>query len=175
MSKTHPYPTGLFTWLFSLLCLIWTGCGDASDVAEHDHDHGEEANHAHAGHHHDPPHGGTVIRLGDELYHLEWVRDEEAGLMRCYVLDGHMEQFIRIDQTEIIVLVNGPDGTMLPWSFVAAENRATGETIGNTSEFQARLPELPNQNKFEGTIPEVHIQGNRFENIAFQFPEGNEG
>jgi hypothetical protein len=64
---------------------------------------------------------------------------------------------------------------MLPWSFVAAENRATGETIGNTSEFQARLPELPNQNKFEGTIQEVHIQGNRFENIAFQFPEGNEG
>lgn len=174
MNPSHRIYSISFQCLITLLCLSWVGCNQSSDSADHSHDH-EGSNNDHAGHHHDPPHGGTVIRLGDELYHLEWVKDDAANLMRCYVLDGHLEQFIRIAQNEIMVSVTEPDGTHLPWTFIAAENRATGETVGDTSEFHAPLDQLPNQNKFEGTIKEVHIQGNRFENISVRFPEGNEG
>ena len=156
-----------------VLVLTWTACGPSPDTdTQHIHN---ETGHSHEGHHHDPPHGGTVIRLGDELYHLEWVRDEAAGVMRCFILDGHMENFVRINQPAIEVEIQTPEDGLTSWTFVAAENRATGESVGNTSEFQAPLDELSDQNKFEGTIKEVHIQGNLFEKIPFQFPEGNEG
>lgn len=164
------------TWLAvcgTVLTLTWTSC-DPQPAPDAQHTH-HEAEHAHAGHHHDPPHGGTVFRLGDELYHLEWVKDEAAGVMRCFVLDGHMENFVRINQPAIEVEILNSDDSLTSWIFVAADNRATGESVGNTSEFHAPLEPLPDQNKFEGTITEVHIKGHLFERIPFQFPEGNEG
>ncbi len=38
---------------------------------------GKTAGHEHAGHKHEhhAPHGGTAVVLGDEQYHLEFVRD----------------------------------------------------------------------------------------------------
>ena len=153
----------------SVMCMI--GCGESSSnpaLAEHSHDHA-----AHA-HHHEPPHGGTVIRLGDESFHMEWVKDLEAGIMRCFIMDGHLEKFIRITQVSFDVSVHPADGPRLQWTFHAAENRATGEQVGDTSEFHAQLSALPNKNTFEGNILAVHISGQQFENVAFKYPEGNE-
>ena len=160
---------GIGAVLVSFLTLL-VSC-DPKEPEPHEH-----ALHDHSimDHHHEAPHGGSVIRLGDELFHLEWVKDTEAGLMRCYVMDGHLERFIRIAQESIEVLVDQHDGAPITWIFKAVENRATGEQIGDSSEFQAPLSVLPNQNTFAGTIREVHIQSNRFEDISFRFPEGNE-
>ena len=159
-----------FSSFVGLLLLI-IGCGGQYEKQQEGHISDE---HSHQGHHHEPPHGGTVVRLGDELFHLELVKDSHAGLMRCYVMDGHLEHFIRIAQASIEVLVEQQDGKLLTWMFTAVENRATGETLGNSSEFQAPLAALKDQNKFVATIPAVHIQNQRFENISFSFPEGNE-
>ena len=155
----------------AVMCMI--GCGKSasnSPLAEHAHDH---AAHAH-GHHHEPPHGGTVIRLGDESFHMEWVKDPEAGIMRCFIMDGHLEKFIRITQASFEVSVHPADRPKLRWTFHAAGNRATGEQVGDTSEFHAKLSALPDKNTFEGNILAVHISGQKFENVSFKYPEGNE-
>ena len=155
--------------IVSVMCMI--GCGKSASnptLAEHSHDHA-----AHS-HHHEPPHGGTVIRLGDESFHMEWVKDLEAGIMRCFIMDGHLEKFIRITQVSFDVSVHPADGPRLQWTFHAAENRATGEQVGDTSEFHAQLSALPNKNTFEGNILAVHISGQQFDNVAFKYPEGNE-
>lgn len=153
------------------LLLLVTSCGGQYEKQREGQVSHEDS---HQGHHHEPPHGGTVVRLGDELFHLELVKDSHAGLMRCYVMDGHLEHFIRIAQESIEVLVKQQDGQPLTWTFTAVENRATGEKLGSTSEFQASLDILPNQKQFEGTVREVHILKHRFEDVSFSFPEGNE-
>ena len=101
-----------------MVSMICTGC-DAPEQK-----HSSSAPH---GHHHDPPHGGSLIQLGNEQYHLELVMD-----------------------------------------------RSTGETVGDTAEFQADLAPLNGENTFEGIIQEVHIQNSSFTKIPFSFPGGNE-
>lgn len=158
--------------LIFLTLFYVSGCGtDHNQLKSENHSHDHSEHHAH---HHEPPHGGTVFRLGDELYHLEWVKDTEAGIMRCYVLDGHMENFVRIQQKAFEVSIPQADSDLLIWIFNAVENRATGEKVGDTSEFHASLSELTDQNKFEGKLLKVHIRGQEFENIDIKFPEGNE-
>ena len=43
-----------------------------------------------------PPHGGTPVVLGHEDFCLELVLDKPAGIMNAYLLDGEMENFVRI-------------------------------------------------------------------------------
>jgi hypothetical protein len=38
-------------------------------------------------HVHHPPHGGTPVVLGDEVYHLELVLDTPNGVLQAYVFD----------------------------------------------------------------------------------------
>ena len=42
------------------------------------------------------PHGGHLLELGDEEYHLEWVHDDATGLLTVYILDGAMENEVPI-------------------------------------------------------------------------------
>lgn len=170
IDQLHSQIVKLATLLATMIpCVI--GCGKQESHHQHA-DHSQK--HAVHSHHHIPPHGGTVIRLGDELAHMEWVKDTEAEIMRCYIMDGHLEQFIRIAQESFQVLVKPTNGQEFSWTFQAVENRATGEIVGNTSEFHAQLSALPDQNIFEGSIQTVHVLGRQFENITFKYPEGNE-
>ena len=38
----------------------------------------------------------TPVELGEHQYHLELLKDEEAGKMKAWILDGHLENFIRV-------------------------------------------------------------------------------
>ena len=121
-------------------------------------------------HQHVPPHGGAAVVLGKELYHLEFVLDEASAVLHCYVLDGHMENFIRIQASKLILKVE-PDETVV---LTPVASRATGESIGNTSHFSARLDWAKERKRFAAVLQEIIIQGNQFENVAFRYPEGNE-
>ena len=135
MDHLHSQMVKLATLLAMIfLCVI--GCGKKE--SHHPHADHSQTHTAHS-HHHEPPHGGTVIRLGDELFHMEWVKDTEAEIMRCYIMDGHLEQFIRIAQESFEVLIKPTNGQEVSWTFQAVENRAIGEKVGNTSEFHAQL------------------------------------
>src|SRR4051812_43392691 len=117
---------------FCVVVSLWitvsalSGCGKAPAPAA--------ASASPAKHEHTAPHGGTPIVLGNELYHLEIVRDAATGTLQAYVLDGEMENFVRVTAPAIEVAVSDGSG---PRTLVlkAVANPATGETVGDTSQF----------------------------------------
>lgn len=140
------------------LFLFLTGCKNDQ------HPHSQ-----HSQHHHEAPHGGAAVVLGEEKFHLEFVLDADASLFHCYVLDGHMERFVRIESAQIELILD--DGEKL--NLQAMPSRATGETMGDTSHFSANV-NWEKGKTFEAKIAEITVKGSRFENIVFRFPEGNE-
>jgi len=100
--------------------------------------------------------------------------NQDLTLMRCYVLDGHVEHFIRLAQEAIHCETTLSSGLTTNLVFQAIASRSTGETVGDTAEFQADLAPLNGENTFEGIIQEVHIRNSSFTKIPFSFPGGNE-
>lgn len=148
---------------------LLAGCGVENDQSA-DSAHNNHTKSSNQKHRHLPPHGGAPVALGEELYHLEFVLDEASVALHCYVLDGHMENFIRIQDPKLILKIK-PDKTVVLTPVVS---RATGESVGDTSHFSARLDWAKERKRFAAVLQEITIQGNRFENVAFLYPEGNE-
>src|SRR5688500_361660 len=117
------------------------------------------------GHTHRAPHGGTLVEVGDHAYNLELVRDPAAGKLTAYVLDGHAENFIRINAPSI-ELVAFTGGEKRPLTLRAVANPTTGETVGDTSQFEAQADWLKNTAEFPGEIPALEIRGTKFQRIA---------
>lgn len=124
------------------------------------------------GHVHRAPHGGTLIEIGEHAYNLELVRDAAAGKLVAYVLDGHAENFVRIaaPAIEFVAIVGGE---RRPITLSAVANRATGETIGDTSQFEAEAPWLKSTAEFPGTIKSLEIRGAKFNDIAVYLRKAN--
>jgi len=123
-------------------------------------------------HQNHPPHGGTPVVLGDEAFHLELVRDPGTGTLRCYVLDGEMEEFVRIGASRLTLEVER-DGGKATLALLPVADLATGETVGNTSLFEARAEWLKTTDRFKGVFRDLKIQDQTFKAVAFAFPEGN--
>ena len=124
------------------------------------------------GHHHEPPHGGTAVVLGDEEYHLEFVLDAAAGRMQVYVLSAHMEGFVRISAESLGVIVKLPNREEV-LAFKPVANTATGETVGDTSMFETQADWLKANKTFDAVLKEITIKGKTYENVEFNFPKGN--
>jgi hypothetical protein len=126
-----------------------------------------------AKHEHHPPHGGTPVVLGDEVYHVELVHDAAAGNLQAYILDGELENFIRASAPsfEIAATVNGETQTLV---LQAVPNPATGETIGDTSLFAAHADWLKTTPTFDATLKNLTIRGTTFSEVKFNFPLGND-
>ena len=148
----------------TLLTLALAGCG-----AKPDHEAGAGTD---GGHHHEPPHGGTGIVLGEEEYHVEFVLDAETGRMRAYILSAHMEGFTRTAAESFSVTANFPDRKET-LTFKAVANNATGETVGDTSQFEAQADWLRTNRQFDAVLKALTIKGRKYENVAFNFPKGN--
>jgi hypothetical protein len=123
-------------------------------------------------HHHDPPHGGTGVELGDEDYHLEFVLDAAPGKMQAYILGAHMDNFVRVSAGSFIVSANLRDREET-LAFNGVASNATGETIGDTALFEVQADWLKTNKNFDAVLKELTIQGSRYENVAFNFPKGN--
>ena len=140
--------------LVGLSALLLAGCSKSGSPSS-----------AGGGHVHTAPHGGTLIELGQHAYNLELVRDAAAGKLSIYILDGHAENFIRIAAKEIeVVAIAG--GQRRPLTLTAVANPATGETVGNTSQFEATADWLKSTAEFPGTVTAVDIRGTVFRNVA---------
>jgi hypothetical protein len=124
-------------------------------------------------HVHHPPHGGTPVVLGDEVYHLELVLDPLTGTLQVYLFDGELENFIRsaVPSIEIDATVNGVPRSLL---LAAVPNPATGETVGDTSLFQTQADWLRETKEFDGVVRSVTIRGTTFTDEKFNFPKGND-
>jgi len=152
------------------LATLLAGCGGTDDHAGHDHgnDHGHDHKHEHR-----PPHGGTAVVLGREAFHLELVRTAETGLLTCYVLDGHMESFVRIPATSLELETTVSNQTSKV-ALLPVANAATGEKPGDTSQFEAKADWLKTTTNFSGRFPSLTVRGVSFTDVTFRFPEGNE-
>jgi hypothetical protein len=154
---------GGLLFLLALAFALFVGCDRPSQ------DHG----HAHAQpHHHAAPRGGTVVTLGNEEYHLELVRDRDAGQLTAYLLDGHLDHHIRIKASAFALEARLPDGAET-LEFRAQTNRATGETVGDTATFVAEADWLRTTPAFEATLVELEVRGRTYRSIHFRFPEGH--
>lgn len=124
-------------------------------------------------HEHKPPHGGTPVVLGSEIYHLELVVDAGTGRLQAYVFDGELENFIRcaVPALTIEAKVNGTTQTLV---LAAVANPATGETVGDTSLFEGQADWLKTARDFDGTLKSITIRGTTFTEVNFNFPKGND-
>ena len=142
----------------------FTGCsGESKPAAGHE---------SHA-HHHEPPHGGTAIDLGDEEAHVEFVLDATAGRLTAYVLKPHMSGFQRLTQ-EAIELTAQVNGQAVPLTLKAVANSATGEKAGDTAQFEAQADWLKTTKTFDAEMKSITVRGKAFAGVKFNFPKGNE-
>ena len=124
-------------------------------------------------HEHHPPHGGTPVVLGDEVYHVELALDAPTGKLQAYVFDGELENFIRssVPSFEIDAIVNGaPQALVLN----AVANLATGETVGDSALFETQADWLKTTTSFDATLKSITIRGTTFADVKFNFPKGND-
>lgn len=139
------------------------GCGKKHD------DHAPRAT---GGHSHAAPHGGLLVEIGAHQYNLEFVRDPVAGKLTAYALDGHAENFVRLAQQEIALSVRRGDiGTTLVLKAVA--NPATGETVGDTAQFEGTAEWLQGSIPFDATVQSVTFRGTTFENVRFTWKQAD--
>ncbi len=124
-------------------------------------------------HHHHPPHGGTPVELGEEEYHLELVLDEGTGRLQAYVLDGEMENFVRSTAAKIVISATVA-GKSHDLELAAVPNPETGETVGDTSLFEAQADWVKASGSFDAVLKEVTIRGTTYSNVKFNFPNGND-
>lgn len=124
-------------------------------------------------HEHHPPHGGTPVVLGEEAAHVELVRDAASGRLQVYVLDGELENFIRIADARLAIVakVDGEDRVL---SLLPVANAATGETAGDTSLFETQADWLRTTPRFPATLSAITVRGTSYRDVAFSFPEGND-
>ena len=124
-------------------------------------------------HEHVPPHGGTAVELGHEEFHVELVADAANGRLTAYVMDGELEQFIRVSAPsfQVVAKFGGAEQTL---TFTPVANAATGEKAGDTSQFQTAAEWLKMTTTFDATLKELTVRTKTYRDVVFNFPKGNE-
>tara|TARA_B100001250_G_scaffold17463_1_gene15155 strand:+ start:706 stop:1182 length:477 start_codon:yes stop_codon:yes gene_type:complete len=158
MNKMKPL---IFGFLFAI-CLI--GCGSGQQN-EHEHTHSEP-------HHHEPPHGGAGVTLGEEDAHIEFLAGSKDGIVYAWFFKPHMSSYLRVEFGSFNIVVKRPDGEV-NLKFEAVANPGTGETIGDTSQFVAKAEWIAEENSFDAVLPEITVLGKVYRNVAFNYPKGN--
>ncbi len=154
------------SWIFLLplmagLALGLAGCGPRHRPSE-----------TNAGQHKDlPPHGGTAVTLGDDAFHVEFVRDADAGKLSAYVLDDEMEEFVRGGSPGFTVVAK-VGGEERPLDFKPVADPATGETLTSTSLYEASAPWLKTTAAFDAVIRRLSVHDQVFADVSFNFPKG---
>lgn len=85
------------------------------------------------------PHGGPLLELGDEEYHMEVMLDEERNILTLYLLDATAKRPVAIDSKE--VLINLKHGGK-PEQFKLPAARLKSDPSGMASAFQLQDKEL---------------------------------
>lgn len=82
------------------------------DHTGHDHAGHDHAGHDHAGHDHAAkgPHGGAILEVGEEEYHVEWLHDDD-GNVDFFVLDAAMLKEVPLALGELVVTTKIGDKT----------------------------------------------------------------
>jgi hypothetical protein len=133
------------------------GRGDSSSTPEaHAHLPGE--------------HGGLIVPIGQDQYHVEPVFQAD-GSLRLYLLAANESQVLEVERQTITAYVSKEqDSRAVPIEFKPAPSR--DDAPEKTSVFAARLPEDFQKSAITVVIPSIRIAQTRF---RFAFHSGTEG
>ena len=152
--------------VYLLFAVIAMGCSPATPKQEP-----KATRHIHE---HKSPHGGTAIELGNEEFHLELVREPNSDQMKLYVLDGELENYVRIASPEIIMVMAEAAAGQETLQFKAMADQATGETIGNTSFFQSQADWLKAKTNFTASIKLLQIRDREYRDVPVKYPQDHD-
>jgi hypothetical protein len=106
--------------------------------------------------------------------HLELLLDLDSGLLTAWVLDAHCENFLRLRNARIDLILH-LDGKDRPVTLKGVGSELTGETENDTSEFRAQMVEWKGMDAFEGTIEPLVVRGQAFPATRFTYRPDPEG
>lgn len=143
-----------------ILCCLAAALAVVAGCGKHEHSSSG------GGHHHESPHGGTAVELGDHEAHLDVVLDAAAGKLTAYVMDAHAENFVRIPAESFEIIAKLPAGeTVLALKAVA--NAASGEKVGDTSQFEAQSDALKGVAGFDAELKQLTVRGKTYSKVPF--------
>jgi hypothetical protein len=149
--------------LAAVTALFFAGCGER-DHAGHDHGAG-------GGHAHDSLQGGVAVELGDHQFHLDLLAVPEAGQLKVFVMDAHVENFVRVPLKSFDLMVEPAGGTPKKLTLEAQANAASGETVGDTSAFLGQADWLKGVTNFTAILPELELRGQTFRGVVIRYPK----
>ena len=176
MTKNIRFTNPLFFTLLAVLA-VSIGCGSPKppDIASPEAPHRNEVpnvagspttssaspNNAEGDHEHLPgSHGGIMISLGRDSYHVEAVV-ESSGTIRLYTLGKDESRVIEVDAQTLNGFVKeegGVDSTAMTFEPAPQD----GDTSGKTSLFVGQLPSEFVGKKLDVTVPNIRVDGERF-------------
>ena len=105
-------------------------------------------------------HGGILVSLGRDSYHVEAVF-EKGGLLRLYTLGKDESRVIDVDKQTLKGFAK-VEGAGEAHQFQLEAEPIEGDAQGRTSQFIGTLPEDLQGQKLEVTVPNIVISGERF-------------
>lgn len=123
---------------------------DIPAIAAADEAHGHKAG----------AHGGIIVSLGRDSYHVEAIVTKE-GELRLYTLSNDESRVIDVEIQQLLAYVKTPEGSDSSSIEVKALPQP-GDADGKASLFVAQLPEALIGQSIDVTIPNITIGGERF-------------
>lgn len=116
----------------------------------------QEEDHGHA----PAAHGGTIVSIGRDSYHVEAVF-EKGGELRLYTLGEDESRVIDVEQQTLRGFAKA-EGEVDAHPFPLQSEPVEGDAEGRTSQFVGRLPEELQGRSLAVTVPNLVISGERF-------------
>lgn len=173
MSRKYLFASGGASLIASTLFVI-TGCSSSKTGASSEeaapteevattssdvrssHETSSEEDHAHeAG-----AHGGVLVSLGRDSYHVEAIVTDE-GELRLYTLGNDETRVMDVAIQELVAYVKSTTGSESA-SVTLKPEPQPGDAEGNASLFLAQLPEAVVGGAIKVTVPNITIKGERF-------------
>ena len=134
----------------------------ATAKAELENEHGHKAG----------AHGGIMISLGRDSYHVEAVVDSE-GIIRLYTLGQDETRVIDVESQTLKGFVKA-DGDIDSKAIAFEPTPQEGDAENKASLFTGKLPTELLGRKLDVTIPNIRISGERFR-LGFQTGQESHG
>jgi hypothetical protein len=138
------------------------GAKSANTSPESDSEHGHKPG----------AHGGIMVSLGRDSYHVEAVIDSE-GTIRLYTLGRDESRVIDVENQSLQGFVKA-NGDAESKSMVFEPSPQDGDSKNKTSLFIGKLPQEMVGRQIDLTIPNIRIDGERFR-LGFQSSQESHG
>lgn len=105
-------------------------------------------------------HGGTIVSLGRDSYHVEAVF-EKGGVLRLYTLGQDESRVIDVERQTLNGFAKAEEDSEA-LAFTLEAEPTDGDAEGRTSQFVGTLPEELIGRRLAVTVPNIVISGERF-------------